>query len=121
MIVWGGIGVSHFNTGGKYNPGTNSWTATTTSNAPHCSSFSDGRVDEQRNDRLGRAGRRRSGQYWREILRTIRCANANANCIRNSHADSDSYSNVYANPMHGEMYTNAATAPYSGAPPVRCE
>ena len=38
MIVWGGfIGTSpspSLNTGGKYNPSTNSWTATSTSNAP---------------------------------------------------------------------------------------
>ncbi len=36
MIVWGGGigGPSLFNTGGKYNPGTDSWTATSTINAP---------------------------------------------------------------------------------------
>ena len=36
MIVWGGNdGMGHyFNTGGRYNPGTDSWTATTISNAP---------------------------------------------------------------------------------------
>ncbi len=38
MIVWGGgdrvITGNDFNTGGRYNPGTNSWTATTTTNAP---------------------------------------------------------------------------------------
>ena len=38
MIVWGGNiydGVSHyFNTGGRYNPGTDSWIATSTVNAP---------------------------------------------------------------------------------------
>jgi len=37
MIVWGGlndIGPFYLNTGGRYNPGTNSWTATTTTNAP---------------------------------------------------------------------------------------
>ena len=37
MIVWGG-GRAYFhnifNTGGRYNPGTNSWTATSTTNAP---------------------------------------------------------------------------------------
>src|SRR5262249_3199385 len=34
MIVWGGADfVGFFNTGGRYNPGTNSWTATSTSNA----------------------------------------------------------------------------------------
>src|SRR5205807_2192892 len=38
MIVWGGYFLSGFNhylnTGGKYNPGTNSWTATSTTNVP---------------------------------------------------------------------------------------
>ena len=32
MIVWGGNGL--FNTGGRYNPSTDSWTATSTTNAP---------------------------------------------------------------------------------------
>ena len=38
MIVWGGYffdGSDHFlNSGGRYNPNTNSWTATSTANAP---------------------------------------------------------------------------------------
>ena len=35
MIVWGGAGdLGSLNTGGKYNPLTNNWTATTTANAP---------------------------------------------------------------------------------------
>ena len=36
MIVWGGVGVGGFivNTGGRYNPGTDIWTATNTTNAP---------------------------------------------------------------------------------------
>jgi N-acetylneuraminic acid mutarotase len=37
MIVWGGFNFdsqSYLNTGGRYNPGTNSWTATDTTNAP---------------------------------------------------------------------------------------
>src|SRR6266576_900561 len=36
MIVWGGNGQngSYPNTGGRYNPVTNSWTATSTINAP---------------------------------------------------------------------------------------
>jgi hypothetical protein len=36
MIVWGGFQdhVGHLNTGGRYNPGTDSWTATSTTNAP---------------------------------------------------------------------------------------
>jgi hypothetical protein len=35
MIVWGGaVYPSFFNTGGRYNPATDSWTATSTTNAP---------------------------------------------------------------------------------------
>ena len=35
MIVWGGWnGSNSFNTGGRYNPGTDGWTATSTTNAP---------------------------------------------------------------------------------------
>ena len=35
MIVWGGqSGVVNLNTGGRYNPSTDSWTATSTTNAP---------------------------------------------------------------------------------------
>ena len=35
MIIWGGQdAVSDLNTGGRYNPGTDSWTATSTINAP---------------------------------------------------------------------------------------
>ena len=37
MIIWGGLGSgvnNELNTGGRYNPSTDSWTATSTSNAP---------------------------------------------------------------------------------------
>src|SRR5205807_2527405 len=34
MIVWGGWAFAFYNTGGKYNPVTDSWTATSTTNAP---------------------------------------------------------------------------------------
>ena len=35
MIIWGGSdGYVFFNTGGRYNPNTNTWTATSTTNAP---------------------------------------------------------------------------------------
>src|SRR5438876_2051471 len=34
MIVWGGYGNAVFNTGGRYNPVTDSWTATSTTNPP---------------------------------------------------------------------------------------
>ena len=35
MIVWGGeFNGGYLNTGGRYNPGTDSWMATSTTNAP---------------------------------------------------------------------------------------
>ena len=35
MIIWGGLSdTGDFNTGGRYNPGSNSWTATSNINAP---------------------------------------------------------------------------------------
>ena len=34
MIVWGGEDDTFLNTGGRYNPSTDSWVATSTSNAP---------------------------------------------------------------------------------------
>ena len=35
MIIWGGAGPSSdFNTGGRYNPNTDSWIATSITNAP---------------------------------------------------------------------------------------
>ena len=36
MVVWGGHDVygTYFNTGGRYNPATNSWTPTSTADAP---------------------------------------------------------------------------------------
>ena len=38
MIIWGGYNGAYLNTGGRYNPGTNSWTATSTTNAPRAES-----------------------------------------------------------------------------------
>src|SRR5437773_10403249 len=36
MIIWGGFdgNITDFNTGGRYNPSTDSWTATSLTNAP---------------------------------------------------------------------------------------
>ena len=34
MIVWGGLGATDLNTGGRYNPSTDSWTPTSTTDAP---------------------------------------------------------------------------------------
>ena len=50
MIVWGGAGLfggmsTSFNTGGRYNPSTNSWTATSTYRRARCPEQSHGSVD----------------------------------------------------------------------------
>ena len=42
------------NIGGRYSPSTDSWTATSTTNAPSGPFLSHCRLDRQRNDRLGR-------------------------------------------------------------------
>jgi hypothetical protein len=39
MIVWGGFSASFLNTGGRYNPSTDSWTATSTTGAPAARDF----------------------------------------------------------------------------------
>jgi len=54
MIVWGGFEGAHYlNTGGRYNPATDSWVATGTANAPQRSSLSHSSLDWNTNDRLG--------------------------------------------------------------------
>ena len=48
MIVWGGSGISGvLNTGGRYNPSTDSWTATSPTNAPSAPRGSHGALDRQ--------------------------------------------------------------------------
>ena len=50
MIVWGGINDAngiYLNTGGRYNPSTDSWTATSTTNAPDWPTLSHGSLDRQ--------------------------------------------------------------------------
>ena len=48
MIVWGGYGGwQAFNTGGRYNPSTDNWTATSTTNAPEARYPSHGSLDRQ--------------------------------------------------------------------------
>ena len=56
LIVWGGWGGSYtdnvFNTGGRYNPLTDTWSATSQVNAP-AARGRDCRVDGQRDDCVG--------------------------------------------------------------------
>ena len=57
MIIWGGhdpVPNVPVNTGGRYNPGTDSWTATSTNNAPEPRELAHCSLDRHGNDRLGR-------------------------------------------------------------------
>ena len=57
MIVWGGVGnhSDYFeHRRADTIPSTDTWTATSTTNAPDCPNVSHGSLDRQRNDRLGR-------------------------------------------------------------------
>ena len=89
---------SHLNTGGRYNPATDSWTATSTTNAPAARTQSHGSVDWQRNDRLGWTTPWRHFEHRRKILR--RCtepdtyAHTFSDSNRNSYADSNCNANV---------------------------
>ena len=48
MIIWGGLDPFFLlNTGGRYDPSTDSWTATTTSDAPTARMGAHGSVDRQ--------------------------------------------------------------------------
>ena len=63
MIIWGGLDSSSFlNTGGRYNPSTDSWTATSTDQCTSCPRAPHGGVDWHRNDCLGRI------YHWRHIF-----------------------------------------------------
>ena len=105
MIVWGGqaglIG-HYFNTGGRYDPSTDTWTATSTNNAP------DGRYrhtavwTDNANEMI----------VWGGILYSNTYTNTGGKGPRASRC-----ANAYAYPMHGQMKTNAAAAPDSGAAP----
>ena len=82
MIVWGGVsfvgpGYVYFNTGGRYNPDTNTWTATSTVNAPegrssHTAVWNGGEMIVWG----GQAGSRRGGIISTPVGATIRAATA---------------------------------------------
>ena len=58
MIIWGGFEPDDSvfqNTGGRYDPISDSWLSTTTYNTPHALQPRPS-VDRKRNDRLGRSG-----------------------------------------------------------------
>ena len=70
MIAWGGIdsGNNYLNSGGRYNPSSDSWTATNTTKRARSPCESQGSLDAQRNDRLGRRGSAIEAEHGQEIL-----------------------------------------------------
>jgi hypothetical protein len=77
----------------------------------YCPIRSQGNLDRQRNDRLGRI-QRRLFEHWRKILRATRPAKSNTNGNRNSDCDADSDANTKA-------YTGSARSANSGAASIR--
>ena len=54
MIIWGGrSNNSVLDSGGRYDPATDTWTFTNTSGAPSCAGEPHCDMDRNRNDRLG--------------------------------------------------------------------
>ena len=124
MVVWGGYFVTLnriprcLNTGGRYNPSTDSWTATSTSNAPearytHTAVWTDSEMVAWGG--LSDFGVSNTGGkfLWANAYSNTNC---NPNFDRNSHANGDPNPNVYA--MYREMYTYTKTAPNSGTAPI---
>ena len=73
-------------------------------------------LDRQRNDRVGRTGRRHLFEHWRKILRRIRSYTYTyGDCYTDANSYSYSYGHAYAytnaNPVLGAVYTDAATSP----------
>ena len=129
MIVWGGWDPPNnvFNTGGKYNPDTNSWTATSTTNAPtaryvHTAVWTGSEMI------VWGGFNAQLFQHRREILRAIWFADADGDSNCNSkfdchtYGDRDSYTycnaDIYCN-NNTEIYTGSAIQAYSATAPVR--
>ena len=100
MIVWGGYAVRPIsNTGGRYNPGTDSWTATSTTNAPtardiHTAVWTGSEMIVWGGD----TGIQRF-EHRREVLWAI---------SSNTYADTNTYGLTYA-----YTYTNGLTYAYT--------
>ena len=134
MIVWGGYALIYFvDTGGRYNPGRDSWTATSTTNAPvarftHTAVWTGTEmivwggwsVDSVLNTGGNTA---RSSVYQRLLQHLLQPqglrlpppihADSNANPNGNGYGDPDG--NCYGN---AAVYTDTAAAPDSGTAPV---
>ena len=110
MIVWGGEGNGRnaLNTGGRYDPGTDSWIATSTTNAPaaregHTAVWTG-------NEMIVWGGKTYVIQYWREILRTIWWVDTYSNTNCKSDFNNDAYCNTNSNSdshCYGLRNTNA--------------
>jgi hypothetical protein len=74
MVVWGGLASpsTYFNTGGRYNPGTDGWTATNTSNAPSARYAHTAVWTGSEMIVWGGTKRHEQFQHRRQILRAIR-------------------------------------------------
>ena len=99
MIVWGGINGIDLNTGGRYDPGTDSWTATNTTNAPDARESHTAVWANTTNQMIVWGGFRPAPfQHRREILRPIRCDTdtySNSYCHTYSHSDANSDTDSY--------------------------
>ena len=133
MIVWGGVSVPLWDTGGRYNPSTDSWTATSTTNAPvgrdvHTAVWTGSEMIVWGGLGGGISFSTPAGDTAR--LRRVRPphqSDANPNAHANSDTNSKpyTYSNTHAHPTatpcRGEMCTHAEATPNSGASPVAME
>jgi hypothetical protein len=123
MIVWGGSnsGVA-FNSGGRYNPSTDSWTATNTTNAPTARDFHMAVWTGSQMIVWGGIRRNQLFQHRRQILRgctesdthTNRNGDSHCNTHSDSNGDSDSYSNCDGDStFNTDAYVNGVTKSYS--------
>ena len=122
MIVWGGSMGSTFNTGGRYDPVTDSWTATNTTNAPsarasHTAIWAGHEMIIWGGTNLG-SDLNTGGRYCAQggpiaNPNPYICANCNSNCITYTYPDAYAYAHAHAHAMHRKMSTDAEAAPNS--------
>ena len=138
MIVWGGYSGTQdrfLNTGGRYDPGTNHWSATSTVNAPSPREVSQatGAVWTGTEMIVWGVMRHLRVEHRREILCAIRSYTYTYTYIYtysytytyiNINANSDSYTyskpdaDANSNALRREMYTNAEATDDSASSPV---
>ena len=102
MIIWGGtdnFNATYFNTGGRYNPGADSWIATSTTNSPLIRAYHT--ATWTGSEMIVWGGYK--GSYLNTGGGILRC------CI-------ESYTHAYHNTT---SYTNSAVSPYPSTAPVK--